>query len=230
MRLRTTDPHVEQATQKFFEDLSLEQPVLEYFCNAAIKEHVQEGYRRYMNFLKGATEASPEGTEEIAKTVEEKLTVAEGDYEGYIIEAFKEKIEDIFHSASMYVYIKPLLIELFQKAESKELETLLLSSMNEFLEENVTRFQNLVLLLIEDVPMEVAEEIVEEVGDTEIVLVKGSYGCFDDDDDEPDGEDGEEHHCCCGGDCGGECKCGNSEHEGHCQCEGGCKCGNHADE
>lgn len=233
MKLRTTDPHVEQATQKFFEDLALEQPVLEYFYGAPVKEKVSEGYRRYKEFLAKSAEVAPEGAAEIGKTVAEKLTIAEDVYENYILEAFKEKIEDIFHSASLYVVIKPLLIELFAKAESKELENLLLSAMDEFLEENVTRFQNLVKLLVAGIPMEAAEEIAEDAGDTQIVLVKGRIECVDDDDDDDfdDGEEPEdgEHHCCCGGDCGGECKCGD-EHEGHCQCDGGCKCGEHADE
>lgn len=229
MKLRTTDPHVEHATQKFFENLSLEQPALEYFCSASVKEKISEGYNKYKELLKKCVEIAPEGAEESGTVAAEKLTITENAYEEYILEVFKEKIEDIFHSASLYIDIKAQLVELFKKQDAKDLEVLVLNSIDEFLEGIVQRFKNFIVLLIKGIPMEDAEEIVEHAGDDEIVLFDMNIVDQDDDSDD-DKSEGEESQCCCGGECNGNCKCGEVNHEGHCQCEGGCKCGNHADE
>lgn len=231
MKLRTTDPHVEKATNKFFEDLALEQSALEYFNSANVKEKISEGYSKYKQLLEEAVKSAPEGVEDLAKEVVEKLTITEVTYGENVFQIFKENVTDIFQAAAIYIDIKSQIDALLKSYESEDLLLLVMNSMDEFLEEIAARFSNLLILCLEGIPMEDAEKIVDETGDAEIIPVKVSIGCFDEEDDDDDDEpEGGEHHCCCGGECGGNCKCGEDEHEGHCQCEGGCKCDNHADE
>ena len=229
MKLRTTDPHVETATNKFFEDLALEQSALEYFNSANVKEKISEGYSKYKQLFDEATKSAPEGAEDLVKEVAEKFAITEETYEENVFEIFKENITDIFQAAAIYIDIKSQIVTLFQNYESEDLLLLAMNSMDEFIEEVVSRLSNFLILRLEGIPMEEAEKMVDEVEDAEILPFTVEIECCDEDDsdDEPEGED---NHCCCEGECGANCKCGESEHEGHCQCECDCKCGDHADE
>ena len=199
MKLRTTDPHVEQATNKFFEDLGLEQSALKYFDCATVKKKLSEGYSLYKKLLEEALKSANKDAEDMAKEVTEKLTITEEEYIKNAYETFKEKIADIFHAASSYIDIKPQLIALFQKEDSEDLLLLVITSMNDFIEVIANRFKNLIVLLIEGVPMEVAEQIVEEAEDAEIIPIGVHIGCVDEEDEDENSEkkDEKEHHCTC---------------------------------
>lgn len=230
MDIRTTD-HVRNATKKFFEDQGLEQAAAEYFGGAPVKQKLTEGYSRYQQLLEAAKKGAPEEVKELANTVAEKSTMTAEAYEQDAYETFKEKIADIFHPATVYISIKEQLIQLFQDQENENLMQLVLSAMDEITEYITNRFCNIITLVTEGIPLEIAEEIADEAGDAEVIPIgiRIQRVCDEEADDE-DGE-GEEHGCC--GECGGHCNCdgsGKCKEDGHCQCgEGGRKCGNHAD-
>ena len=227
MDIRTTD-HVKNATKMFFETQGLNQAVADYFGGQTVKQMLSEGYARYNSILEEAKSTAPEGVEELAAEVAQKLTMTEEAYEQDVFETFKEKIEDIFHPVTVYISIKDQLVQLFANQDDENLKHLVMSAMDEITEYITNRFCNIVRLLIEGIPMETAEEIADEAGDAEIIPIgiKIERVC----DEETDDEDGNGEHQCCG-ECGGHCDCGGKcEETGHCQCEDGCKCGNHTEQ
>ncbi len=233
MDIRTTD-HVRNATQKFFEDQGLEQAVAEYFDGATVKKMISQGYAGYKQLLEKAKTTAPEGVKEHAGKVAEKLNMTEAAYEQDVYETFKEKVADIFHPASVYIPIKEQLTQLFKNQDDENLLHLLISAMEDISEYISNRFANIVVLLAEGIPMEIAEEIADEAGDAEVVPIgiKIQRVCDEGNESEEDESDEDEPHCCCNGECGGHCNCEGKdecEDDGHCQCEGGCKCSDHAD-
>lgn len=226
MNIRTTD-HVRNATKKFFEDMGLEQETADYFGGATVKQKLSEGYSRYQQLMEEAKNTAPEEVKELALEVAEKLTMTEEAYEQDAFETFKEKIADIFHPAAIYISIKDQMIQLFQDQENENLLHLVMSAMDEITEYITNRFCNIITLIVEGIPMELAEEIADEAGDAKVIPI-GIKIHRDSDDEEGEGED----RCCCSGECGGHCDCegsGKCKEDGHCQCEGGCKCGNHTE-
>lgn len=232
MNIRTTD-HLKNASKKFFEDHGLEQAVSEYFGGSKVKQSLSEGYQRYKGLLEEAKKSAPEDVAKLAEEVAAKLTMTEAAYEQDAYETFKEKITDIFLPAAAYISIDDKLKELFKNQEDENLMHLVVSAIDEITEYITNRFCNIIVLVVEGIPLEIAEEIADDAGDAEVVPI--SIRIHKDSDDEEDGENGDEeggHHCCCNGECGGHCNCEGKcdcEEDGHCQCENGCNCGEHAE-
>lgn len=220
MNIRTTD-HLKNASKKFFEVHGLEQTVSEYFCGATVKQQLAEGYERYKNLLEEAKKSAPEEVADLAEEVATKLTMTEAAYEQDVYETFKEKIADIFLPAAAYISIKEPLEELFKNQEDENLMHLLMSAVDEITEYITNRFCNIVVLVVEGIPLEVAEEIADKAGDAEVVPISIRIHKESDDEDGENGDEEGEHHCCCNGECGGRCNCEGKdkcEEDGHCQC------------
>ena len=220
---RTTD-HLKNASKRFFEDHDLEQAAAEYFGGTTVKQKLSEGYARYQSLLEEAQRSAPDKVKKIAEDVAKKLSMTEGAYEQDVYETFKEKIADIFLPASVYISIKQQIKERFQDQEDENFLQLVLCSMDEITEYITNRFCNIVVLIHEGIPLEVAEEIADEAGDAEVVPIGiRIQKVSDDEDGEEDDETAE--GCACNGECGGKCNCPGKdkcEEDGHCQCEKNC--------
>lgn len=221
MDIRTTD-HVRNATKMFFENQGLDQAAADYFSGHKVKPLLAEGYARYQKILEEAKSTAPEGVEELAAQVAEKLMMTEAAYEQDVFETFKEKIEDIFHPATVYISIKDQMVQLFQNQDDENLLNLVMSAMDEITDYITNRFCNIVRLLIEGIPMEIAEEIADEAGDAEVIPIGIRIERVSDEECGDEDGEGDEHQCC--GECGGHCNCKGSEkckETGHCQCDDG---------
>lgn len=184
---RTTDP-VKIAIELFFEDQGLDQAVTDFFESQSVKQLLLKGFAAYQNILDEAKTTAPEGLEELAAKVAEKLSMTEEDYVKDVLEKFKEKLENIFHPVTIYISIKEQLIQLLSNQDNENLKELVMSAMDENTEGVANKFCNIIRLLVEGVPMEIAEEIADEVGDAEVIPIKVETKIVHDDDD----DDGEE--------------------------------------
>ena len=218
---RTTD-YLKFACQKFFEDQDLEQAAADYFGGATVKQKLAEGYTRYLSLLEEAQISAPEKVKKIAEEVAKKLTMTESAYEQDVYETFKEKIADIFFPASVYIPITWQLEELFRNQDDENVMQLMLCSMDEITEYIINRFCNIVVLIHEGIPLEVAEKIADEAGDDEVVPIGIRIQRVSDDENGEEGDE-EANGFRCNGECGGRCNC---EGKDNCENDGCCQYGN----
>lgn len=225
MNKRTTD-QFEGVVANFFKTHQLEDAVVLFMNADCVMAKLAEGHKRYQEVLTEAEKTAPEGVEEIAKQVIEKLTLERDAYDQKITEVLKEKICDIFNSAMIYLDIRDQLVNLLVNAEDENLIVLLESAMDDTMEGMTCRFGNLVSLLIQGMPMEIAEKIADEAGDAIVCPIGVTIHMGDDEDDEEcegcegccDGEcDPDGDHC--NGECGCKCSC---EGKDDCETEGCC--------
>lgn len=231
---RTTDL-AKCATQKFFEDQGLNPAVSEYFNGACVQQKVAEGYENYQNLLSEARNSAPEEVEHIAEKVASKLSISKEAFNQKTFDCFKEKFCEVMLPAAAYIPIKGLLEKLLKDQEDENLLMLVMSAIDDIVENVANRFANIAGLLIEGFPMELAESIADDAGDAKVIPVGIEIRCCGDDDDSEydDGENDEDeydndgaaheyhhpHHC--GGECGGRCDCEEKE---RCEKEGCCQC------
>ena len=223
MNIRTTD-HLKNATKNFFEDREVEQAVEQYFAGAVVKQKVSEGYSRYQQLLEEAQRSAPEEVKEVAEDVAKKLIMPEATYEQEVYETFREKIADIFLPARVYIPIKEQLIELFKNQDDENVIQLVLSAADEITEYITNRFCNILVLIVEGIPMEIAEQIADDAGDAEVVPIGIRIQRVSDDEDGEESDE-EAEGFCCNGECGGRCNCEGKdkcEEDGHCQCGKNC--------
>ncbi|MBR3882510.1 MAG: hypothetical protein IKJ36_04505 [Clostridia bacterium] len=211
---RTTD-HYEKVVANFYKTHNLDDAVLLYITNDAVLAKIAEGHKRYMSVLTEAEKSAPEGVEELATQVAEKLSMEREAYDEKITEVFKGKFCEVFSSAIIYIDIRDQLVELLYNADSENLMALLESAMDDVLESMTNRFGNLVSLLLQGMPMEMAEEIADDAGDAIVCPIEVSIH-MDDDDDECEDCDG----CCCEGECDPDWEDCNGECGGKCPCKG----------
>ena len=226
MDKRTTD-HLKNATQKFFEDQELEQAIANYFGGAVVKQKVKEGYLRYQQLLEEAQKSAPDDMKEVAEEVTKKLIITEAAYDQEVYESLKEKITEIFLFTKIYIPIKEQLIELFNNQDDENVMQLVLSATDEITEYIINRLCNILVLVVEGIPMEIAEKIADDAGEAEVVPIAIRIQKVSDDEDGEvdDGNDGE--GCTCNGECGGRCNCKGKE---KCEEDGHCQCGNSSDD
>lgn len=228
MNKRTTD-HVGNATNEFFEKHDLNGAAVAYFAAPFIQDKIDEGHKRYHSVLDEAEEDIPEGAEEFLAEVLGKHTFTREAYEQEVFETFKEKFRETFILASIYVPMSQLMKDLLNNPEDENQLELLLSAMDDIKDSMKHRIDIIVHLHLEKgMPLEMAEEIADEIGDNDVIFGEVEIVPVGDDDNDAEPEEGESE--CCSGECGGHCDCGGSgkcKETGHCQCEDGCKCGNH---
>lgn len=229
MKKRTTD-HVGNATNEFFEKHDLNGAAVAYFAAPFIQGKIDEGHTRYNSVLDAAEEDIPEGAEEFLGEILEKYALTREAYEQKVFKTFKEKFRETFVLAAIYVPMSALMVDLLNTPEDENQLELLLSAMDDILESMTRRIDIVVKLRLETgMPLEMAEEIADEIGDHDGILGMIEIVPAGDEEDEDDcGGD-----CGCCGECGGHCDCEGKDackETGHCQCDDGCKCGNHADE
>lgn len=219
MNKRTTD-HVGNATNEFFEKNDLNGAAVAYFAAPFIQAKIDEGHKRYNSVLDAAEEDIPEGAEEFLGEVLEKHTYTREAYEQEVFETFKEKFRETFVLAAIYVPMSQLMKDLLNNPEDENQLQLLLSAMDDIAESMTHRIDIIVRLRLETgMPLEMAEEIADDIGDGEFILGKVEIVPVDDDENDPE-ECGVK--CKCSGECGGHCDCeenGKCKETGHCQCE-----------
>lgn len=222
-----------EATKKFFKEQGLEQALAGYFAGAMVKEKVMDGYWRIQELLEQAKESAPEEMAEVAAEIAGKLDMTEAFFEQEVIDGVREKIGDIMMPAAVFIPVKEALLELLNKQEDEHLLLLVMSAMDDIIEDTANRFANIAVLITNGIPMEEAEEIADQAGNATVVPIGVQIHCceLDDEDDGNDENDCDHEGCTCGGECGGHCTCNEEDGgcTGHGQCEGGCKCGNNAD-
>lgn len=206
----TTD-HVKNATKKFFEEQELTPSAERYCAGSRVQKVLAEGYNNYQYVLAEAKRTAPEELKTVAEEVAEKLSMTQAEYNQVIVEVFKCKLAEIMIPAAAYIPVKDRLEELLGNQEDENLILLVMSSMEDILESMTNRFANIVTILIEGVPMEIAEKIAEEVGDAQVIPVEVKVNQHGASKKPKDG-------CC--GECGGHCDCKRKEgckKTGHCQ-------------
>lgn len=214
--IKTTD-HIERATTNFFERHSLNELVAEYFASKFVQSKIDEGYNAYMHIWEAAKEEAPEGAENFVETVMPKYELTREAYEQDAFETFKEKFCEVFMAVSLYISIEDKLAELLKRHDDANLIMLVESAMEDISEFMTVRFSNVVSLLMEGMPQELAEKLADEAGDAIIAPIGISFGLADEDEDDDCCCDDE---CECNGECGGRCNCEGKEEceDGHCCC------------
>lgn len=223
MKKRTTD-YVGNATNEFFEKHDLNGAAVAYFAAPFIQGKIDEGHKRYNSVLDAAEEDIPEGAEEFLEEVLKKHALARPAYEQEVFKTFKEKFRETFVLASIYVPMSSLMVDLLNTPEDENQLELLLSAMDDIMESMTRRINIVVKLRLETgMPLEMAEEIADEIGDHDGILGMIEIVPAGDDEDEDDDCDA---HCGCCGECGGHCDCEGKDvckETGHCQCNDGCE-------
>ena len=224
MDKRTPD-HVKCASKKFFEDQSLSTAVEKLFESDWVQEKMAEGYMNYQQALEEVKEYAPDGADFLDKVME-KYSMPKETYDQETFETFKCMLAAIMSPAAVFIPLNELVVILLQSQDDVNLQMLLDSAMDDIFEYMIPRAMNLVTLLSDGVPMEIAERIADQVGDAEIIPVEVEISYENDDE-----EDGKKPAC--NGECGGHCDCEGKEaceENGHCQYEeDGCNCGNNTD-
>lgn len=224
MNKRTPD-HVKCASKKFFEDQSLSSAVEKLFESNWVQEKMAEGYLHYQAALEEVNEYAPEGADFLAEVME-KYSMPKESYYQETFETFKCMLAAIMSPAAVFIPLNELVVNLLQNEDDVNLQMLLDSAMDDIFEYMIPRAVNLVTLLSDGIPIDVAEKIANEVGDAEIIPVEFEVSYETDDEDASN-----EHECC--GECGGHCDCEGKDackENGHCQYEEeSCNCGNNTD-
>ncbi len=218
-----------EATKKFFEEQGLEPALAGYFTGAMVKEKVMDGYWKFQELLEQAKESAPEEMAEVAAEIAGKLDMTEAFFQQEVIDGVREKIGDIMMPAAVFIPVKEALLELLNKQEDEHLLLLVMSAMDDIIEDTANRFANIAILIANGIPMEDAEEIADEAGNATVIPVGVQiHRCELDDDGDENTENDCEHDGCT---CGEHCTCNEEDGgcTGHCKREGGCKCGNNAD-
>ncbi len=213
MNKRTPD-HEKCASKKFFEDPGLSAAVSNFFEGNWVQEKMAEGYLNYQESLEEVKAYAPDGADFLDKVME-KYSMPKETYDQEIFETFKCMLAAIMTPAAVFISINELVVNLLHNQDDVNLQMLLDSAMDDLYEYMIPRAMNLVTLLSDGVPLEVAEEIVNQVGDAEIIPVEVEVSY------ESDDEDAATTNECCG-ECGGHCDCEGKDacHEnGHCQYE-----------
>lgn len=212
--IKTTD-HIEKATINFFEKLRLNELAADYFASKFVQSKLDEGHKAYMLIWDAAKEDAPEGAEEFIEKVMPKYELTREAYEQDAFETFKEKFCEVFMAASLYISIEDKLTELLKRHDDANLIMLVESAMEDISEFMTVRFSNVVSLLMEGMPQELAEKIAEDAGDAVIAPIGISFGIDDDDEEDDCGCDCESE---CNGECGGRCSCEGKDEcdDGHC--------------
>ena len=153
--------------------------------------------------------------EEFIEKVMPKYELTREAYEQDAFETFKEKFCEVFMAASLYISIEDKLAELLKRHDDANLIMLVESAMEDISEFMTVRFSNVVSLLMEGMPQELAEKIAEDAGDAVIAPIGISFGIDDDDEEDDCGCDCESE---CNGECGGRCSCEGKDEcdDGHC--------------
>ena len=213
MDKRTPD-HVRCASKKFFEDPNLSAAVEKFFKGSWVQEKLAEGYLNYHESLEEIKEYVCEGAEFLPKVME-KFSMTKENYDQETFETFKGMLAEIMSPAAVFIPLNELVVILLQSEDDVNLQILLDSAMDDIYEYMIPRATNMVTLLADGLPMEVAEKISEEVGEAEIIPVELEISYETDDE-----HDSDKHECC--GECGGRCDCEEKEEcnkTGHCQYE-----------
>ena len=224
MNKRTPD-HEKCASKKFFEDPKLLAAVNEFFEGTWVKERIAEGYLNYQESLEEIKGYAPEDVDCLDKVME-KYSMPKETYYQETFETFKCMLASIMSPAAVVIPLNELVVNLLKKQDDVNLMILLDSALDDIFDYMIPRAMNVVTLISDGLPLEVAEEIANQVGEAEIIPVEIEVSYENDEEDASN-----ETECC--GECGGHCDCEgkNACHEsGHCQYEEeGCNCGNNTD-
>lgn len=224
MEKRTTD-QLRYATDKFFNDQGLVNTLEFFFGGEATKKKISEGYQTYSATLEECRVKAEEDYDVDPADISvatQKLMMSKEIFEQEIFETFKEKFCEIMLPAAAFIPIKVQLMDLLENQTDENLLYLVESAAEDITDYMTNRLENIARILHEGLPLELAEEIANQAGDTEVIPV-GVKVCireFEEDDDDENGDEGDEYHEC-NGECGGRCDCKEKqccESEGHCQC------------
>ena len=214
MNTRTTD-HMELIVANFYKTHKLEDAVKLYVLNDAVLEKLAAGHRLYMQTLTEAEKNVPEDLADVVTEAAEKLVLERTAYDEKITEIFKIKFCEVFSSAIMYLDIRDMLFDLLYRGDDENLMVLFESAMDDVLSDMANHIDNVISLLMQGMPLELAETIAEQAGDATVCPIEVVIGSEDDDFNE-------EEICkkdYCNGECGGKCVCEGKdtcEHVGCC--------------
>lgn len=206
MTERTTDL-VGNATNEFFELHDLNDAAVAYFAAPFIQAKIDEGHMRYNKMLDANKEDVPEGAEALVGEILEMHTITREGYEQVVFELFKGKFRETFILAAIYVPMSQLMKNLLNTTEDENQLALLESAMediHDYMEHHIEII--LGLCLEAGMPIEMAEEIADEIGDDNVVLEMIEVNPLWDDDEDEDEEECNENGSC-NGECGGRCNC-----------------------
>lgn len=241
MNKRETKELVSKAVAAFFEDMGIAQLFADFFGQEPAQQVLHNGFTTYQTVMSDNRESAPEEVKEIAAQAVDCCTISEEAFAEKVYDIYKKRFCEVMLPAAVYISVKEQLTELLQKPADENMLLLLKGTIEEVIDSMQLRFANLGNLMIQGIPSEAAEEIVDAVGDKSLMdAVVAALVCSElndseedetDDDKEDWDDDGEEdedeldegeeeHHCACGGECGGHCSCKNGDackNEGTCQ-------------